>query len=229
MDRTDGGDHGDLWRTPRRQLAYLPRAVGAHLGDKDPRPLGQVLVDRARQTRAIIETARRCDDSHGRAEQGGEVVLGGRLAVRAGNRHHARRDGRQPTNRLVNEALRAAIFQGLERSRHQIEHRIHRQHQDDRSEERVRREGRGPGDDERDDRGDNGRRAKAPRPLEATRAPTQRQPPRTEQPVERGRDDERVPGAKHDRHENRHDQDVTERKGSSWLSPQVRLRTRALG
>ena len=59
MHRTNGGHDGDFGNAPRSEFSNLARPVRPHLRDEDLRAVGQVFVDRPREARAVVETARR--------------------------------------------------------------------------------------------------------------------------------------------------------------------------
>ena len=85
MDGAHGRDDGDVGRDPRAQVGDLTAPVGPHLGDEHVGALGQVLVDGARQSRPVVEARGARHHRPGAAEQVGDVALGARLAVRAGD------------------------------------------------------------------------------------------------------------------------------------------------
>ena len=143
----------------------LAGSVGPHLGDEDPRPVGEVLVDRARQAGAIVEAARRDDDPVVTHELG-EVVLRRRLAVGAGDGDDAGLDLAESCDGLVDELLGPVLFVGLECAGREVEDHGHGPHHDRGREPRSRRdqsdEGDRDGHDRRDDRGRRRRGASIP-------------------------------------------------------------------
>jgi hypothetical protein len=92
-------------------VSNLPRSVGAHLGDEDLGPLGQMLVDRPGQTGPVVEAGRSGHHRPIGADHVGDVVLRRGLAVRAGDSHHDRPDRSEPIRGLDNEVIGEPAFE----------------------------------------------------------------------------------------------------------------------
>ncbi len=68
---------------PAAERRDLTRAIGAHLGHEYLGAGHEVLIDRTRESGAVVEAAWARDDAAMTASKVGDVVLRGRLAVRA--------------------------------------------------------------------------------------------------------------------------------------------------